>query len=204
MTLSPTDVARLRKSSLSLEATGKRRVTQWWVLTGAPGSGKTTLANALSSLGWAMVSDPGREEFEEQLALGHTPERVRQHYRDFQHRVIQRLLRTISSMPDDARVVFDYGIAESLAFMRVAGVAWDEETVQAAAQIAFGKVFLLDLVPLGGDASDPIRAETMHERAVLRELIEDIYEALGHRPVRVPLLPISERLAQLLATVNQG
>jgi predicted ATPase len=199
MSLSSAEVSLLREQTRSLETSGERRATRWWVLTGAPGSGKTTLAKALAGLGWVTISDPGRDEYEEQLALGVPPDDARRDYRRFQHRVIGRLRRTMATTPDEARVVFDYGLAESLAFMHLAGLAWDEETVRAAAQVAFGQVFLLDLVPLGGEMEDRIRAETMHERTLLRGLIDEVYVALGHRPVRVPLLPPGERLARVLA-----
>lgn len=148
--------------------------------------------------GWRVCADPARAEFDAQALAGVSPEAQRQDYLDFQRRVLHRSLRTINAIPNDECVVFDYGIAEALAFMRVAGLAWDNEIVRAAAALQFEKVFVLDLLPPHLMKMDAIRAESAATRMRLLALIDELYVAFGHQPVRVPLLSPQERLKWIL------
>lgn len=170
-----------------------RRNTSWVLITGAPGSGKTTIVNYMAAAGWRAIDDPGRAEFEHQLKNGIPPNIVRHDYRRFQHLVLKRVLRIVDLIPDDEQVLFDYGIAESLAFMKVAGIPWDNVIVEAAARLHFRQVFLLDIVPLPLDSDDIIRNESELSRSLLRNLFQEIYQVLGHNPIRVPLMGVKER-----------
>ncbi|MGW8465923.1 AAA family ATPase [Pseudomonas sp. CLCA07] len=172
---------------------GKRRNTSWVLITGAPGSGKTTIAARMADAGWRTIEDPGRAEFEHQLRKGVPPSIVRRDYRRFQHLVLRRVLSIVDVIPDNEQVLFDYGIAESLAFMKVAGIPWDDVIVQAAARLHFRQVFLLDVVPLPLDADDIIRAESVHSRNLLYDLFQELYQVLGHNSIRVPLMGVEER-----------
>ena len=90
-------------------------------------------------------------------------------------------------------VLFDYGVAESLAFMKVAGIPWDDVIVQAAARLHFRQVFLLDVVPLPSNTDDIIRDESEQSRNLLRDLFQELYQVLGHDSIRVPLMGTEER-----------
>jgi len=172
---------------------GERRNTSWVLITGAPGSGKTTIAACMAAAGLRTIEDPGRAEFEHQLRNGVPPHIVRRDYRRFQHLVLKRALSIVDIIPDNEQVFFDYGVAESLAFMKVAGIPWDDVIVQAAARLHFRQVFLLDVVPLPLNTDDIIRAESEQSRNLLRDLFQELYQVLGHNSIRVPLMGVKER-----------
>lgn len=183
----------LTSAVATAEQKGERRTTAWVLITGAPGSGKTTIAACMAAAGWRTIEDPGRAEFEHQLQKGIPPNIVRLDYLGFQHMVLKRALNNISLIHDYEKVLFDYGIAESLAFMKVAGIPWDNVIVQEAARLHFRQVFVLDIVPLPLTTDDMIRAESIQSRNLLRDLFQEIYKVLGHNPIRVPLLGVNER-----------
>jgi predicted ATPase len=193
MRLSSAERHWLASAVATAQQKGERRNTSWVLITGAPGSGKTTIATCMAAAGWWTIEDPGRSEFEHQLRNGVPPDIVRRDYRRFQHLVLRRALGIIDLIPDNGQVLLDYGIAESLAFMKVAGIPWDDVIVQAAARLHFRQVFLLDVVPLPLNTNDIIRAESAQSRNLLRDLFHELYQVLGHNPIRVPLMSVKER-----------
>lgn len=197
MKLSNVERHWLTSAVATAQQAGEWRQTSWVLITGAPGSGKTTIAARMSAAGWRTIEDPGRSEFEYQLRNGVPPHIVRRDYRRFQHLVLKRALSVIDFIPDTDQVVFDYGVAESLAFMKVAGIPWDDAIVQAAARLHFRQVFLLDVVPLPLNTGDVIRAESEQSRNLLRDLFQELYQILGHSPIRVPTMSIEERFEMI-------
>lgn len=197
MKLSNVERHWLASAVATAQQAGERRKTSWVLITGAPGSGKTTIAARMSDAGWRTIADPGRSEFEFQLRNGVPPHVVRRDYHRFQHLVLKRALSVIDFIPDTDQVLFDYGVAEALAFMKVAGIPWDDEIVQAAARLQFRQVFLLDVVPLPLNTGDVIRAESEQSRNLLRDLFQELYQILGHNPIRVPIMSIEERFEMI-------
>lgn len=193
MKLSSAERHCLSSAVATAQKKGERRNTSWVLITGAPGSGKTTIAACMATAGLRIIEDPGRAEFEHQLQNGIPPHIVRRDYHRFQHLVLKRIHGIIDGIPDNEQVIFDYGVAESLAFMRIAGIPWDDVIVQAAARLHFRQVFLLDVVPLPENTGDIIRTESEQSRKFLRDLFREIYQILGHDPIRVPLMGVEER-----------
>ena len=193
MKLSSAERHLLSSAVVTARQKGTRRNTSWVLVTGAPGSGKTTIVTCMAAAGWRAIEDPGRAEFEHQLKNGIPPNIVRRDYRRFQHLVLKRALSIVDLIPDNEQVLLDYGVAESLAFMKVAGIPWDDVIVQEAARLHFRQVFLLDIVPLPLNADDKIRNESELSRNLLRNLFQEIYQVLGHNPIRVPLMGVKER-----------
>ncbi|TLN00207.1 ATP-binding protein [bacterium] len=196
--LSSDDRQRLAAAVKFSKKHDERPETAWWLITGAPGSGKTTLVSQFAAHGLQTVEDPGRAEFETNLSIGISPETVRKNYLEFQRKVLQRELAAIQVTELNCRTVFDYGIAECLAFMKLSGLYWEDCFINAAARVKFEKIFLLDLVPLDKNKEDSIRAETIEARIYLHNLINELYETLGYQVIRVPLLPPSERFSWII------
>lgn len=168
-------------------------VTSWCIITGAPGSGKTTLVETFKSEGWHTVPDPGRAEYEHQIALGRPSELSRKEYSNFQQLVLNRFVLSVDDLGATAQIIFDYGLAESLAFLKLTGTPWSDNILEAAVKFRFHKIFVLDMVVLDSCVDDGVRTETEKERALLRSLIIDIYVCLGYEPLHVPLMPVEQR-----------
>jgi len=188
----------LREVVSSAEQSGDRVQTEWLLLTGAPGSGKTTMINCLANLGWRINKDPGRELLESDFASGISVDVARSDYRRFQERVAARMIDAMRALDPSTPVFFDYGVAESLAFLKASQLPWDKVFVELASEFKFRKVFLLEMVSLDEQApNDLIRVEDNLRRKHLQQLIGEIYEALGHQVTFVPQMSLQERMSSI-------
>ena len=59
--------------------------TSWHVITGAPGSGKTTLIDQLADNGFQTVPEMARQYFEKEMARGRTIDEIRENTAALQH-----------------------------------------------------------------------------------------------------------------------
>ncbi|MEW6704503.1 MAG: ATP-binding protein [Pseudomonadota bacterium] len=197
--LSAAERQLLAEHATQAESAGTRLHTRWRVITGAPGSGKTTLAEQLAQRGFRVVDDPARMLLEEALRRGLSAAQVRADYAAFQQQVLQRQLQLVQALDPAADVFFDYCIAESLAFMKLAGLAWTPAFLHAAASLGVLRVYLLAPLALdGASAHDGVRTETQDQRQALHGLIREVYRGLGAALVEVPVLPVPDRLALVL------
>ncbi|HEY0301038.1 MAG TPA: AAA family ATPase, partial [Rhizomicrobium sp.] len=90
----------------------------FYIFTGGPGAGKTTLIEALRARGYACVDEVGRAITREQLAVGgdihHHGDRAA--YRDLS---LQRSIEDYLAVTETARAVsFDRGIPELVGYSR--------------------------------------------------------------------------------------
>ena len=58
--------------------------TNWYVITGGPGSGKTTVVNQLNMLGYHTTIEHARHFIDTQMITGKTAEEIRKNRKEFQ------------------------------------------------------------------------------------------------------------------------
>ncbi|HBR56680.1 MAG TPA: hypothetical protein DEA22_04315, partial [Blastocatellia bacterium] len=63
---------------------GRRRITNWYVITGGPSSGKTTMVNLLNKRGYKTTIEHARHYLDTQRANGKTVAEIKKHQREFQ------------------------------------------------------------------------------------------------------------------------
>jgi predicted ATPase len=194
---------QLREAVSRADDLGRTRETDWRVLIGAPGSGKSTLLNLLSASGYAVVKDPARCLIDQALKQGISPQSSRHDYREFQWRVLEHSRSRMKTLDDRATTFFDYGVAECLAFLKVAGLEWESAMVEAVVEVRFASAYLLELVPDSYLAPDFVRTEPRQTRMQLQALISEIYTAIDQPPTLIPCAPVVER-ARFLETSAVG
>jgi predicted ATPase len=199
MVLSQTDWERLATAAQNAETANGVRRTAWSVLSGAPGSGKTALAQRIASSGYTVIEDPGRAILLEDSLRGVPSSQTRRDYLAFQRRILSRALLTMQTTDPREPVFFDYGVAEALAFLRGKGLPWEDEFVSAAVQVRFKRVFVLDPLDLSVSAiHDSLRTEDAALRRDIHALILDVYAAIGAQPIQVPAASLQNRLSLVL------
>lgn len=167
----------------------------WYVITGGPSSGKTTLLDTLSNAGHITVPEAARVLIDREIQNGLTIAEIRKHEEVFQRKVLELKVELEENLNAESLIFFDRGIPDTEAYMLLHNFEITSELIEATKKCNYRKIFLLDAVPYEQDYA---RTETEEQRKRLHTLLEDSYKKLGFTIVNVPILPIEERAKFIL------
>lgn len=172
-----------------------RRPTNWYVITGGPGSGKTSTINLLKAKGYKTTIEHARHYIDTQLVKGKTVEEVRKNQRLFQQGILEMQIEQEVEIAPDEVVFLDRAIPDALAYYRFLNLELDNVLTDALRKASYKKVFVLDLLPL---VQDYARREDEAAQKRIQDLLIDVYSSLHFPLVRVPVLPVEERVDFIL------
>lgn len=167
----------------------------WYVLTGGPCAGKTTLVREFEADGIKVVHESARVIIEEGFKAGKTLDEIRADPAEFTRAIIALDTANLSRHPNHERVFFDRSIIDNVAYHRILNIPVPPHLEAALEATRFRKVFLLDLVEY---AQDEARNETPEEARRIHEAIEQAYRDYAIPIERVPVLPVEERVAYIV------
>ena len=171
-------------------------MSNWYVITGGPSSGKTTTVDLLRARGYRTTIEDARLYIDLQRLGGRTVEQIRGRQVEFQRNVLALQLAQEAALDPDELVFLDRAVPDSLAYYRFLGIEPDPALLEAIERAPYRKVFVMDLLPL---APDYARTEDAPAQRRIHELLLEVYESLPIPVERVPVLPPGERVDHILA-----
>ena len=175
-----------------------------FILTGAPGAGKTSILRALAADGYAVVPEAATDVVTARLALEEA-----EHWADplFIDRIaaLQRQRRQAPVRPGVTVQVHDRSAVCTLALARYLGhpvpPVLEQEVAWAAGDGSFDRrVFFVRL--LGFIEATPVRRISYAESQAFEQIHEDAYRRLGFDLVDVPAGAVAERAATVGAHIR--
>jgi predicted ATPase len=155
----------------------------WYVITGGPATGKTTLLAELEKLGHVVVPEAARTLIDQALAKKITVKELRSDEKHFQENVV-RLKEKIESEHDtNVLTFFDRGIHDTLAYMRYYNFKVEKWIERLMKKTRYKKVFLLD--PLPTFHNDYARTEDYDFTKRLHKILDNVYSDYGMKPIHV-------------------
>lgn len=172
--------------------------TNWYVVTGAPSSGKTTLVSELEKMGHRVVHEVARAYIEIQMQQGQTLEEIRADKKSFENWILNAKVALEAALPKDEIIILDRAIPDSIAYFEVAGLD-PRVAIEKSPRNRYKKVFLLDRLPY---QMDPARIEDTQTVVRLDKRLEQSYKELGYEVKRVRVMPIDERVKVVLQEIG--
>jgi predicted ATPase len=174
----------------------------FYIFTGGPGSGKTSVIEALRVRGFACVTEVGRQIIQEQIAIGgdafHTGDAVK--YRDL---MLSRSIYTYNQVVErSAQVFFDRGIPELAGYGRLIGADTPAYIDKAADLFRYNKrVFIM---PPWQEiyCQDDERGQDFAEAVASYHVAAEAYPPFGYELVEVPKTSVSGRVDFVLASIG--
>jgi predicted ATPase len=172
-------------------------MNNWYVITGAFSSGKSTLLRELAARGHRTVPEAARVLIDQEMALGKALAEIRGDEAAFQRQVLAMKIQTEASLPPGDTIFFDRGIPDSVAYLELGG--FDAAGAREASRgRVYRRVFILDPLPFQADYA---RTEAREQAAVLDRLLEKCYLELGCPVTRIPVASVDERVARVLGAL---
>lgn len=164
-----------------------------FVITGGPGSGKSSLIAALAAQGIATMPEAGRAIIRDQVAIGGDAlpwaDRVA-----FAEQMLGWELRSYrEALVLAGPVLLDRGIPDVLGYLRLCGLPVPAHAERAAAAFRYNRtVFIAPHWP-AIYAQDAERKQDEAEAAATYSMMARVYAELGYAMVPLPLSSVVER-----------
>lgn len=168
-----------------------KTANNWYVITGAPSSGKTTTLKALEKKGYKVFYEWARIYIDQEIKKGRTIEDIRKDEFEFQRKILDLKVSFENKLPKKDLIFMERGIPDSTSYMKLAGGKKDKILEKALKNCYYKKVFLLELIKYELDYA---RTESQEEAILLDNLLEKSYTDLGIKVIRVPKMGVEERL----------
>ena len=162
----------------------------WYVITGAPCSGKTTVICALERMGYRVVHEVARAYIDDELRKGKNIDQMKSDIEAFEGHILDEKLKIEASLPEESMVFLDRGVPDSIAYFRFEGLD-PGDPVRAGNINRYKRIFFFERL---GFEKDPVRSEDDDIAARLDALLKESYRMLGYEVIFVPLLTVEERV----------
>ena len=175
-------------------------MNRWYVITGGPSTGKSTLLAELEKMGHKIFPEAARVVIDDAVEKGIAVKELRKYEDKFQDIVLDKKIETEKNHKVDVLTFFDRGMHDTIAYLRLHGFEITEKVEDAVRNAQYAKVFVLD--PLDEYTEDYARTESADDARKLNDLLAASYAQYGMEPVRVPVMPPEERAAFVLRHID--
>ncbi len=170
--------------------------TKTYVLTGGPGSGKTSLLNCLEFYHNEFTIREAAEDYiklQQALGIGDPWNNP-----NFQKEILDLQLKRKKNIPQGIdRIFVDRDVIDGLAYL-TPGRLYNHILSEAKKQ-TLEKVFLIE--NLGQTDTNIVRRENQEEAIMLENKLSGLYTSMGYDIIRIPSAPIKERTEMIMGHI---
>ena len=169
--------------------------TNWYVITGGPSTGKTTVINKLQEQGYKTTIEHARHYIDTMRSEGQTVEEIRANKRKFQLGVLDMQIEQEASLNSDDIVFLDRAIPDAMAYYQFLKLDYDTKLIEAMHNVSYKKIFILNRLPL---IKDYARTEDEAAQKKIHRLIINVYKSLPFPIAFVPVLNPNQRVKYII------
>lgn len=180
--------------------------SNFYIISGGPGVGKTTLIHALRQTGFLTVEEEARRIIKEQEAIGGdgVPWKSKALYAQLMLDASVRAYGEIKSTNFQEPVYFDRGILDAVCYMHMENIPVTKETVDIVYKCVYNRdVFILP--PWQAIyKTDNERKQSWKEALFTFEKMKETYREYGYNVIEVPKVSVLERQQFIINQTKTG
>ena len=173
-----------------------------FVLTGGPGSGKTTLIEALAAASVPTSPEVGRAVIREQLAIGGDALPWADQRAFAELMVVRDIAAREAALASGAITVLDRGVPDVAGFLRVSGLSVPPHIDAAARTCRYNpRVFIAPFWPeiFTGDAE---RKQSPEVAEATFAVMAETYRGYGYELIELPCVSVAARVAFVIERIG--
>jgi predicted ATPase len=173
------------------------------IITGGPGSGKTTLIEALRARGFACSVEAGRGIIQDQVAIAgralpwHDPLLFAELMLSWEMRSYRIAELT------DGQVFFDRGVPDVLGYLRLMNIPAPDYMQKAAREFRYNHIVFIAPAWREIFHQDVERKQDFGEAQRTYDALESTYTAMGFQLLELPRMGVKERCEFILSHIGR-
>ena len=175
-------------------------MSQRYVITGAPGTGKTAIINALKERGYCGIDENSREIIAEQIKnKGEILPWKNQIA--FENLISSKRAKQYARAPKDEICFFDRSTIDCIAYLKANNLETSAEILEVIKNCKFNSnVFY---TPIWGEiyTNDSERKESVESAIIIENFLLSTYQYFGYTLIEIPKLTIEERVDFILSKI---
>lgn len=172
-----------------------------YIITGGPGSGKTSLVEALQEMGYTGFPEIARKLIEEGF-----PAPIRATRADsgrFFDQILNNRISSHQAIKGSEIAFYDRGIPDSAAYFRFQNLKVPDILSASIEKYRYNPVVFAAPPWEMIYSNDEVRRETFSECVKLFELTVEEYRGFGYSIIELPKAPLERRIAEVLSFTGQ-
>lgn len=170
-------------------------INNWYVFTGAPSSGKTTIIKLLEKKGYKVLYEIARIYIDNELKKGKTIQQIRKNEATFQKNILDQKVYLENKLDPKEITFLDRAIPDSIAYYELVKIPRGKYLDKTVKKTSYKKVFIFERLDFEQDYA---RTESKEEIEKLEKLLEKSYRALSFPIIKVPKMSIDKRVKFIL------
>ena len=175
--------------------------TNWIALTGAPGSGKSTICQILKEQGYTIVPEMSRILIEQALKKGFSINEIMLNPEALTNAVLLGNLDRTKRLTPHTTLIWDTGIFDSAAFYQVSGVNYNDR-IDYLTKYRYKGVILLEMLYQNELVEDIARPQTNNLRKRIDLALRKTYDEAGYLLTHIPVMDIKSRVKRVQSAIN--
>lgn len=173
-----------------------------YVISGGPGTGKTSTINELEKRGYKILKEAAREVSQKDKKFkGKSILEINK--KDFQDAIFEFQVKQIGQLKklNKKEIIFsDRGFGDTLTYYKLDGLQTPKEKFDYAKKFRYEKIFILDF--LNFYEQDNLRKESRKGAEKIHAGIIKTYKELEYKIINVPFISVEKRVEFILNKIS--